>query len=81
VLATLDELRGVGLLSFSPHVEQEKEPHLEVWADRNALNQSAWGMGVSPDAARIWDLLRSGTFSARPSLVAILNILDAGGRS
>ena len=79
VLSILDELRGAGLLSFSltpPNIEGP-EPHLEVWADRGELDQSAWGMGVSPEAARIWDAFREGRFQVAPSLQTIQNVLDA----
>lgn len=79
VLAILDELRFAGLLSFSltPPQIDGPEPHLEVWADRDNLNRSAWGLGVSPEAARMWELLRAGTFSVAPSLATLLNILTA----
>ena len=79
VLAILDELRFVGLLSFSlapPHLDGP-EPHLEVWAGREALNRSAWGLAVSPEAARIWDLLRAGAFRVSPSITALQNVLEA----
>ena len=82
VLAMLDDLRRVGLLRYSlaPPEIDGPEPHLEVWADRDALNRSAWGMAVSTEAARIWDALRAGTFRVSPSLTAIQNVLDAGER-
>jgi len=83
MLAILDELRLAGLLSFSlaPADIDGPKPHLEVWADRDNLNRSAWGLGVSAEAARIWELLRAGTFSVAPSFTAVLNILAAGGES
>jgi hypothetical protein len=79
VLAILDELRFAGLLSFSltPPEIDGPEPHLEVWTDKGMLNQSAWGLGgVSATAARIWDLLRAGTFKIAPSLQAIHNVIE-----
>ena len=78
-LAVLDELRLAGLLSFSlapPYIDGP-EPHLEVWADREALNRSAWGLAISPEAARIWDLLRAGTFRVSPSITALFDVLEA----
>ena len=82
VLAILDDLRRVGLLRYSitPPEIDGPEPHLEVWADRDALNRSAWGLVVSTEAARIWDALRAGTFRVSPSLTAIQNVLEAGAR-
>ena len=82
VLAILDDQRSVGLLRYSitPPEIDGPEPHLEVRADRDALNRSAWGLAVGTEAARIWDALRAGTFRVSPSLTAIQNVLDAGGR-
>jgi len=79
VLAILDELRFAGLLSFSlepPNIDGP-EPHLEVWADREALNRSAWELAISAEAARIWDMLRAGTFRVSPSITALQNVLEA----
>lgn len=82
VLVILDELRVAGLISYSlaPPEIDGPEPHLEVWADRGALNRSAWGLAVSTEAARIWDALRACTFTVSPSLTAIQEVLDAGGQ-
>lgn len=82
VVALLDELRSAGFLRYklTPPEIDGPEPHLDVWAERDDLNRSAWGMGASGEAARMWDLLRGGVFLIAPSLQAILNALDAGGR-
>lgn len=80
VVAMLDELCLAGLLSFSltpPEIEGP-EPHLEVWADKETLDRSAWGEAVSNEAAGMWELLRNGRFRIAPSLQAIQNVLDAG---
>lgn len=80
VVAILDELRSVGLLRYrlTPPEINGPEPHLDILADREALDRSAWGVGVSREAARMWDLLRGGVFQIAPSLRAIQNVLDAG---
>ncbi len=82
VVALLDELRSAGFLRYklTPPDIVGPEPHLDVWAERDDLNRSAWGMGVSAEAARMWDLLRGAVFQIAPSLQAILNVLDAGAR-
>jgi len=83
VVAILDELRSVGLLRYSltPPEIDGPEPHLEVWAERDALNRCAFGLGVSHEAAWLWDLLCAGTFQVAPSLQALLNVLDARGKA
>jgi hypothetical protein len=79
VIAILDELRSVGLLRYklTPPEINGPEPHLDLWADRDAVDRSAWGLGVSREAARMWDMLRAGDFQIAPSLQAIQNVLDA----
>ena len=82
VIAVLDELRSLGLLRYTltPPVLDGPEPHLDVWAGRDEVDRSAWGLGVSREAAYMWDLMRGGTFNIAPSLQALLNVLDARGR-
>jgi hypothetical protein len=82
VVALLDELRSAGFVRYklTPPEIEGPEPHLDVLAERDDLNRSAWGMGVSAEAARMWDLLRGGVFQIAPSLQAILNVLEAGAR-
>lgn len=82
VVAVLDELRSVGLLRYTltPPVLDGPEPHLDVWAGKDEVDRSAWGLGVSREAAYMWDLMRGGTFNIARSLQAILNVLDAKGR-
>ncbi len=81
VVAILDELRSAGLLRYklTPPVLDGPEPHLEVWAERDDINRSAWGL-IGPEAARIWDLLRAGVFQVAMSTQAIFNVLEAGSR-
>lgn len=82
MVTILDELRSVGLLRYTltAPVLDGPEPHLDVWAGRDEVDRSAWGLGVSREAAYMWDLMRAGTFNIAPSLQAILNFLDARGR-
>ncbi len=84
VVAILDELRSVGLLRYklTPPEIDGPEPHLDVWADREALNLCAYGMGVSHEAAYVWDLLCAGTFRvAPPSLQALFNVIDTRNKA
>ena len=36
-----------------------------------------FSVGSEAEAARIWDLLRAGTFQVSPSITALLNVLEA----
>ncbi len=83
VVAILDELRSVGLLRYrlTPPEIDGPEPHLDVWTERENLNKCAYGMGVSREAAYMWDLVCDGSLQVALSLQAIINVLDARSKA
>lgn len=61
VVGTLEELRGAGLITYQLSTEDltGTEPHLDVYAERDALGRQA-PAGLSDAARRVWDQMRDG---------------------
>ena len=61
VVAVLEELRVAGLITYQLSTDDlaGPEPHLDVFAERDALGRQA-PRGLSEAARRVWDQMRDG---------------------
>lgn len=61
VVAILEELRLAGLITYQLSTDDltGPEPHLDVYAERDALGQQA-PVDLSAGARRVWDQMRDG---------------------